>query len=401
MFHNLLIFKTHLFGQALVGSNEGSLIFSSPQFLVALLAGVVMAVAFQLLLTNFSVAAGISSEAELFDDDTDTVGGQIRRVEAKVGAWAITTSSIALFTACFLAVKLSLISSLLFGAILGVVIWSIYFSLVMWLGSKAVGSLIGSVVSTATAGLQGIMGTATAGLGANFAKQQTISTAEDITAAVRRELTSGLDADSIKNTLQSSIAAVQLPQLDLNNIRKQFDKVLQESDLKSLADSDLLENIDRQTFIDLISTRTDFSKEEVNRIADQLEAAWKAAFSKNPVEQVLNLFQETTPQGEGTPSQQLGQQIGQLATVGGGGNGKQGNGLMRQAIQASIGAAITAVLERTNLSNVDVEKITSPLKQLTETTKEQLPTPQKNAIAADVEDYLLKSFHWHLNPITI
>lgn len=124
-----------------------------------------MAVAFQLLLTNFSVAVGISSEAELFDDDADTVGGQIRRVEAKAGTWAITTSSIALFIACFLAVKLSLISSLLFGAILGIVIWSIYFSLVMWLGSKAVGSLIGSVVSTATAGLQGIMGTATAGLG--------------------------------------------------------------------------------------------------------------------------------------------------------------------------------------------------------------------------------------------
>ena len=40
---------------------EASLLFSGPQFLVALVAGVVMAFAFQLLLTNFSVAFGISS----------------------------------------------------------------------------------------------------------------------------------------------------------------------------------------------------------------------------------------------------------------------------------------------------------------------------------------------------
>jgi len=47
-----------------------------------------------------------------------------------------------------------------------------------------VGSLIGSVVSTATSGFQGIMGTAAAALGANAAKDQAVSTAEAITAAV-------------------------------------------------------------------------------------------------------------------------------------------------------------------------------------------------------------------------
>jgi hypothetical protein len=47
--------------QEVVTPEEASLVFSGPQFLVALLAGVMMAFAFQLLLTNFSVAFGISS----------------------------------------------------------------------------------------------------------------------------------------------------------------------------------------------------------------------------------------------------------------------------------------------------------------------------------------------------
>ncbi|NJQ98463.1 MAG: hypothetical protein HC784_14450 [Hydrococcus sp. CSU_1_8] len=80
---------------------DGDLTFSGTKFLVALLAGVLMAFAFQLLLTNFSIAAGISSGAEVADDDTDTIGKQIRLVEAKIGAWALVTSSIALFAAKF------------------------------------------------------------------------------------------------------------------------------------------------------------------------------------------------------------------------------------------------------------------------------------------------------------
>jgi len=45
--------------------------------------------------------------------------------------------------------------------------------------------------------------------------------------------------------------------------------------LQSIAGSDLLRNVDRQTFVNLVSSRTDFSKQDINRIADQLEGAWK------------------------------------------------------------------------------------------------------------------------------
>ncbi len=217
---------------------EVSLMFSGSKFLVALLAGTLMAFAFQFLLTNFSVAVGISTWGSdtYSDSDSDSLGGTIRKFEAKVGSWALITASIALFIACFLAVKLSVIESALLGAIIGVVIWSAYFSLVVWLGSSAAGSLISSMVSTATSGLQSVMGTATAGIGANAAKRQVVATAEEVTAAVRRELTSGFDPESISTTLQSSLASLQIPKLNLDEVRSQFDKLLSDIDVQSLGD---------------------------------------------------------------------------------------------------------------------------------------------------------------------
>jgi hypothetical protein len=411
--------------QAIVTPEEASVLFSGPKIFVALLAGVLMAFAFQLLFTNFSVAVGISSlGTDSFpDNESETLGGTIRKVEATVGLWALVTASIALFIACFLAVKLSLIESALLGAIIGVVIWSTYFSLVVWLGSSAVGSLIGTVVSTATSGFQGLMGTATGAIGANAARKQVVSTAEDITAAVRRELTSGLDADSIRNTLQSSLASLPLPKLDLKEIRGQFDNLLKDADLGSIADSDLLKNINRQTFVDVISSRTDFSKEDINRIADQLEGAWQQSLSRgNPTEQVINLLMSATP--EELNSDRLGERLQELVTVGGG-NGKESNGVMKQAIRYGLSAVAPAVLNRVNLSDVDFEKLTSQLQKLQgkvqqvdiekitdqlqklreqtiDTVAQTIPAQgDDNTIKADVEDYIQNSFPWHLNRITL
>ncbi|MEH2408093.1 MFS transporter [Nostoc sp.] len=409
---------------------QASLVFSGPKFLVALLAGVLMAFAFQLLLTNFSVAVGISAlGGSSSSDESESLGGTIRKVETAAGLWVLVTATIALFSASFLAVKLSLIESAFLGAIIGVVIWSAFFTVIMWLGSSAVGSLIGSVASTVTTGMQGIMGTASAALGANAAKNQLVSTAEEITAAVRNELTSGFDPDSIKNTLQSSLSAVQLPQLDTKQIRSQFEKLLKEGNLQSIADSDLLKNVNRQTFVDLISSRTDLSKADINGIAEQLQGAWnQVTQGQNSTEQVINLLQQASP--EELQPEKLVEKIQQLATVGGG-NGKQGNSIINQAIEVGLGAALPAALKRINFAEIDVEKVTQQLQQLSGKVQQvdvdkitqqlqqfkdqatqqanklgssvagKLPALPNNTVKADIEEYILNSFPWHFNRITI
>lgn len=194
---------------------------SSSQVAIGLLSGIVMAFAFQLLLTNLSVAlvatpsvpTGVDS-----DSDDESLMYTVRGVETKVGIGVLVTATIALFAASFLAVKFSLVNDAFIGALVGVTIWATYFTAIVWLGSSAIGSVIGSIASTASSGLQAMMGTATGAIGATIAKNQAVATAEDITAAVRRELTAGFDPSSIQKTLQSSLSGLKLPDLDLDRI---------------------------------------------------------------------------------------------------------------------------------------------------------------------------------------
>ncbi len=394
---------------------------SSPQLIVGLLSGIAMAFAFQLLLTNLSVAA-IASPGDLTDIDTDSEDSllsTIRGIETKIGLGVLVTVTIALFAACYLAVKLTLVSSTFVGAIVGVTIWSVYFTVVMWLGSRAVGSLIGSlakplgtrIVSTATSGIQGILGTATTAVGANVAKGQAISTAEEITAAVRRELTAGIDSSSIQKTLQSSLSGLKLPDLDVDKIGSQFEKLLKESDLKDLANSDLLSNIDRQTFVNLVSSRTDFSKKDINQVADKLESTWKqltSADGKNDVQsQVRSLLKSATPADLNTD--ELATKLQQIVKGSNLGDGNGGS-LTSQALQLGLSALLGKVVQNTDLSDLDVEKVASQVNKIKASVlggdssksgehaqSSEGKSPAFSPIRADLENYLLFSPAWKLS----
>jgi hypothetical protein len=52
--------------------------------------------------------------------------------------------------------------------------------------------------------------------------------------------------------------------LDVKEIWSQFEKILSGADLQSIAGSEGLKNIDRQMFVDLVSSRTDFSKQDIS-----------------------------------------------------------------------------------------------------------------------------------------
>lgn len=383
---------------------EDALVFSVPQFLVAFISGLMMTFGFQLLLTNLSIAFISFPRGESDkDDDSESFGSTLRSIETKVGLWVLLTVTIAVFVACFLAVKLSLVNSAFLGAIIGVVIWSTYFSLLVWLGSSAVGSLVGSVISTATAGLQSIIGTTAAAIGANMAKHQAVSTAEDITAAVRRELTAGLDTGSIRRTLQNSLKSLQPQNLDLDNIGSHFEKVLNESDLKNVTDPSLLENVNRKRFVDLVSSRTDFSKRDINLIADRLEATWKQVMGQGrPIDlqdQISSLLKSAKL--EDLSSQELSDKLQQLIRQ----HPQKDSGFLSRTFQLGLSALLSQVLQNVDLSDLDVEKVAGQLQKLKSTVLAE--AGQRTAgkdlktfsvIQADLEDYLLFSPPWELSP---
>ncbi len=402
---------------------EASLVFSGPNFFIALIAGVVLAFAFQLLLTNLSVAAGISYLGNSSESDGDqgggSLGGTIRKIGFAVGLWTLVTVTISLFIACFLAVKLSFLDNGGLGAIVALVIWATYFSLLVWVSSTTVGSLIGSVVNTATSGFQALVGTATAALGMGAVNNQVVSTAEAAVAAVRRELGSGLDPLSVRETVEDYLQTLRPPGLDIQSIRGEFERLLNDPELRSLAGSDRLRTIDRQTFVDLVRSRTDLSKQEVDRIVDQLESVWRQTLGqqrRDPTGELLDYLKSAQP--EELRSRDLSSKLDQLiaevrasrgaqpeetaTSSGGQSSGGQSSGMLAQAGSMLLSTLTSSLMGRTDLSDLDVETILDRLQTLRGKVTEQVSSATGgqpyNTIRADVENYLLNTHSWEMTP---
>ncbi|MBE9034712.1 MFS transporter [aff. Roholtiella sp. LEGE 12411] len=395
---------------------QASVLTSGPRFFVALISGVILAFAFQLVLTNLSVAAGISylgrpSTSDSGSEEVGSLGGTIRKIGIAVGIWTLVTVTIASLIASFLAVKLSLlVLDPGLGAILGLVIWAAYFLLLMLASSTAVGSVVGSVVSTATSGFQAIMGTATAALGAKAVNNQVVATAEAAAAAVRRELGSAIDPTSIRDNIEDYLDRLRPPELDLSKIRGDFENLLNDPQLKAIAGTSDIRNIDRQKFTELVSSRTDLSKRDVNRITDTLYKVWQQVVSQQPPTQdrmgELMDYLKSLPPGQ-SKTDELNAKLERLIAETRGSketDQKATAGPIQQTLQQGLTALTGIVMGRTDLSDLDVEKILRSLTTAKDKVTQQadklgLPTPSQpySPIRADVENYLHNTYAWQLS----
>jgi hypothetical protein len=392
-----------------------AVVFNGAQFFTALIAGVVLAFAFQLLLTNLGVAALISNlgtSSDRDDDrDSDSLGTTIKKISVKLGLATLVTVTLALFFACLLAVRLGLFVSPITGAIVGLTIWATFFTLMVWLSSTTVGSLIGSVVNSATSGVQALIGTATAAFGAKSASKQVVSTAEAAASAVKRELGLAIDPVMLREKVEDYLEALKPPELDVNTIAADFERLLEEENLQEIGDSESLRNIDRQTFINLISNRTDLSNKDLNRIADKLEKVWRKKTSKMPNTQggVAGLMDYLK---SATKEQLLGkefsnkldtliEEVRQSRQPSNAGTGAATGGLT-----VGLNSLIGMIMGRSDLSDFDVDKILSQIEGVKGKLGEQTdkvaakagvkaPEPPSR-VKADIEHYLLHATTWQL-----
>ncbi|MGF1520152.1 MAG: MFS transporter [Nodosilinea sp.] len=392
-------------GRVITTPEEASLIFSGPQFFIALLSGLILTFGFQLLLTNLSVAAGLSYVGNSSSSSSSSGGGGGKKIGTAFGVWTLITVSLALFFACFLAVRLSLYTSVALGAITGLVVWGLYFCLLFWFSSTTVGSLIGSVVKTATSSFQSLLGAATGAIGAKMASNQVVETAEATAAAVRRELTSGWDGVDIKSTLQDYMRTLSSPSLETEGLEAEFERLIRESDLTSIADRDTLSQLNRDSFEKLVSSRTDLSRKEVSRIADRLYGTWRKALGKSSggndsLGELVDYLKSAHPEELVTDA--LGDRLDAfLDEFRQQRKGSQG-GLMSQGMSTLM----AIVMGRADLSDLDVEKISGRLKQLKQEVGSQVDSlaskvgdgDRYSVVKADAETYLLNAYPWQLNP---
>lgn len=400
-------------------AESAALVFSGPQFFTALIAGVVLAFAFQLLLTNLGIASGISllgasgsSTTSLDDGDGDSFGVTVKKISFVLGLGTLISVTLALFFASKLAVKLSLFAAPISGAIVGLVIWATYFSLLVWVSSTAVGSLIGSVVNTATSGFQAILGTATAAFAGKAASKQVVATVEAATAAVRRELGAAIDPDTLRSNVEEYIDSIRPAKLDLKAIAADFEQLLEDENFQDIVNSEYLQDINRQTFVDLVSDRTDLSKRDVHRIAAKLESVWQKKIKQLPAKSSslddISSFLQTATRDQLLGDDFGGKLDGLVQELKQQNRQKQeGTSPLAQAATIGFNALMGIVMGRTDLSDLDVEKIADRLQTVSQLVGEKthqvasqmgVKPAIPNVVRRDIENYLLNAYNWQLQP---
>ncbi len=399
---------------------DAALVFSGPQFFTALIAGVVLAFAFQLLLTNLGVAVGISfaggsSSNHHSHKDDHGLGHTIQKVSLVLGLGTLISVTVALFFACLLAIKLSLFVSPLSGAIVGLVIWGTYFSLMVWISSTTVGSFLGSVVNTATSGFQAIMGTATAALGADAASKKVVNTAEATVAAVRREIGEAIDPITLRENVEDYLSTLRPEPLNLDKLASDIENLIDEKDLQEISSRDDLPKLDRQTFIDLVSNRSDLSQRDINRIADKLETVWENVTKKLPTQrdtltEVTDFIKSATKEQllGGELTQKLDRLVEEMRKR----RQSENPGMLSHAMTTGLHSMMGMVMGRTDLSSIDIDQIVSQINEIKEKVTEQsdklanhLTTSNGNGnghhLHDEIETYLLNAYPWNLQPGTL
>jgi hypothetical protein len=229
-------------------TNAVVLVPSVGSFFVALVAGLILAVAFQLILTNLSVAAGLNILGSVTAPDTDkskdkhdssdtSVAGTVKKMNTAFGIWALATASITLFFASWLAVGLSLTASATIGAIIGLVIWGLFYTVMLTVETSALSSLVGSLGRMAISGLR----TAYEGVSSIFSKSEeskAADTAAKITAAVREELFGDVDMGDVTKQIQKYINQLAPQKLDIKQIRQELAKLLDDTEIRAVSSSD-------------------------------------------------------------------------------------------------------------------------------------------------------------------
>lgn len=281
-------------------TDNATIVTDGPHFFVALVAGLILALAFQLMLTTLSLATGLQAIHPGEDDDgedaypygaerhahmgmherTARVGEKARTVSSAVGVWAVITASVALFFASWLAVELSLTADVTSGAVIGLVIWGLFYIAMMMFEVRSIRSVVGSLTRTASRGLRTARH-ATAGVvhgGQHLAESPTAS---NIVTRVREELFGDMETQQLTERLRNYMRDFQMPpQLSKEAIRSDLRLMFHDPHAGADALISRLRSIDRDTLRQSIASRPDISQEDAEQILMEMEAARDEAIER-------------------------------------------------------------------------------------------------------------------------
>lgn len=255
-------------------------------FFISVIAGVLLAFAFQFLLTNLAVATGITAVGNVQDkfnrsrylsshydtedeeDSDDTPAGV--KISSGFGLYLVLTMSISLFFASLIAVKLTLIPDNTIGYIVGLVIWAGYLLLAIYAESKMLSSLAGSIFSS----VKDVLSVGSSAVGNIFGSSEASrmkDTAQETVKAIHDEIRQEYDLSGIQSKLDEYINKLEPQRINPDDLKEDLAQLLHEIEIKEEYDTEDPDTIKR-LFLEVASKQPAISekdKENLQNVFDQ------------------------------------------------------------------------------------------------------------------------------------
>ncbi|SDK89262.1 hypothetical protein SAMN04488034_101815 [Salinimicrobium catena] len=255
-------------------------ILEDTNFFISVVAGVLLAVGFQLLLTAISVATGItavgnirkkahqpSSHSSESDHDHGMNAGQ--KVSTGLGAWTLITTSISLFFASLLGVKLGLIGANFIGATLGLVIWATFFMLITYLEVKSVSSLVGGLASTVKNSLSSAS-SVFAKSEESVSKDVARTRAKEEAKQMRKQFEKMFSSHDIDEKVEDYIQKLEPQRIDIQDLKKQLKDLITDLQVTEKADYDYPNSVKKMMLEE--ADQSKLSKEDKQVVKDHINS---------------------------------------------------------------------------------------------------------------------------------
>lgn len=208
-------------------------IASGSNFFICILAGLLLAMGFQILMTMLSAATGLSAVGDVkksyndsshnkSDKKSHSAADTAKKISTGTGLWALITVSISLFFASFLAVKLSLTGENFIGVTLGLIIWAAFFTGIVYLEMKTVTSMVGGLMGTATDGIRSVFSKSSESESKEVAK----AGAQEQAKAMRQQMEKLLDTRHIDRKMDEYITKLQPQRLNMKEVKAELKDLL-------------------------------------------------------------------------------------------------------------------------------------------------------------------------------
>ncbi len=286
-------------------------------FFVTIAAGVVLALAFQFVLTAVSVAAGVTAIGDVKksyvkskvhpggsdsgdgdrsgrDRSPDTAAGV--KITTAFGIWSLVSTCIALFGATALALNMNVVETGATNTTTALVIWGLFFLILFYLETQIVGSLLGNLITAVTTGLKSSAGAISSMFTAS-PDQKIENVLEHTIEKVRSEFDPGSTMDRLSEVLDGFLSKVDDRVPDYDDLKNDLEDIAKES---SGAGSPEKWTAVRQVLTKAISENGSSTDPDKKSKAEQLQQTLDTITQKykdggDSTEGTKNVVEELTP----------------------------------------------------------------------------------------------------------